>query len=149
MSTVTHDIAAKLWNLVEVWSAGKFPHGITPESLKHAHLSVQRNPIIAEVFHRAGLIEKWGRGTNRVAEMCRAAYVAPPEFAEITGAAVVTFRVPVAQVVASQQESRPESRPGLASFDVLVDMFEPIGDVVDPSAENPHKRATHARTRRP
>ena len=53
MSTVTHDIAAKLWNLVEVWSAGKFPHGITPESLKHAHLSVQRNPIIADVFHRA------------------------------------------------------------------------------------------------
>jgi ATP-dependent DNA helicase RecG len=24
------------------------------------------NPIIAEVFRRAGLVEKWGRGTNRV-----------------------------------------------------------------------------------
>jgi predicted HTH transcriptional regulator len=54
---------------------------------------VQRNPIIAEVFYRTGLIEKWGRGTNRVAEMCTAAGIAPPEFAEITGAAVVTFRV--------------------------------------------------------
>ena len=43
--------------------------GITPESLKHTHPSVQRNPIIAEVFYRAGLIEKWGRGTNRVAAM--------------------------------------------------------------------------------
>ena len=96
---------------VEVWSAGKFPNGITPESLKHAHLSVQRNPIIAEGFHRAGLIEKWGRGTNRVAEMCRAAGIAPPEFEEITGAAVVTFRVPVAQAVGEQAESRPESRP--------------------------------------
>lgn len=82
---------------VEVWSAGRFPSGITPESLKQAHLSVQRNPIIAEVFYRAGLIEKWGRGTNRVAEMCRAAGVSPPDFAEITGAAVVTFRVLVAQ----------------------------------------------------
>lgn len=81
---------------VEVWSAGRFPTGITPESLKHAHPSVQRNPIIAEVFHRAGLIEKWGRGTNRVADMCRAAGIAPPEFAEIAGAAVVTFRVTVA-----------------------------------------------------
>ena len=37
---------------VEIWSAGKFPNGITPESLKAAHLSVQRNPIIAEVFYR-------------------------------------------------------------------------------------------------
>lgn len=90
---------------VEVWSAGRFPRGITPESLNEAHLSVQRNPIIAEVFYRAGLIEKWGRGTNRVAEMCRAANVAPPEFAEITGAAVVTFRVPVA---AAEQAVTPK-----------------------------------------
>jgi ATP-dependent DNA helicase RecG len=81
---------------VEVWSAGKYPNGITPESLTRAHLSVQRNPIIAEVFYRTGLIEKWGRGTNRVAEMCTAAGIAPPEFEEVTGAAVVTFRVPVA-----------------------------------------------------
>src|SRR3989304_187753 len=58
---------------VEVWSAGKYPSGITPESLTRAHLSVQRNPIIAEVFYRTSLIEKWGRGTNRVAEMCTAA----------------------------------------------------------------------------
>ena len=81
---------------VEVWSAGRFPSGITAESLNHAHPSVQQNPIIAEVFHRAGLIEKWGRGTNRVADMCRTADIAPPEFAEIAGAAVVTFRVAVA-----------------------------------------------------
>lgn len=81
---------------VEVWSAGKFPNGITPESLTRPHLSVQRNPIIAEVFYRTGLIEKWGRGTNRVAEMCAAAGIVQPEFEEITGAAVVTLRVPVA-----------------------------------------------------
>ena len=80
---------------VEVWSAGRFPAGITPESLTSAHPFVQRNPIIAEVFHRAGLIEKWGRGTNRVAEMCRATGIAPPEFAEISGVAVIVFRVDV------------------------------------------------------
>jgi ATP-dependent DNA helicase RecG len=90
---------------VEVWSAGKYPSGITPELLTRSHLSVQRNPIIAEVFYRTGLIEKWGRGTNRVAEMCKAADVAPPEFEEITGAAVVTFRVPVAPRVESRVES--------------------------------------------
>jgi ATP-dependent DNA helicase RecG len=69
---------------------------------------VQRNPIIAEIFYRTGLIEKWGRGTNRVAEMCTAAGIAPPEFEEITGAAVVTFRVPVAGAE-SGAESRAES----------------------------------------
>lgn len=95
---------------VEIWSAGRFPAGITPEMLTRPHPSVQRNPIVADVFHRAGLIEKWGRGTNRVAEMCRSAGVAPPAFAEIGGAAVVTFRVPVAQLQ-PRPESRPESQP--------------------------------------
>jgi ATP-dependent DNA helicase RecG len=95
---------------VEVWSAGRFPTGITPESLTRAHPSVQRNPIIAETFHRAGLIEKWGRGTNRVAEMCQAAGIASPEYAEISGAAVVTFSVQVGRGGAgSEAESRAES----------------------------------------
>jgi hypothetical protein len=58
---------------------------------------------------RAGLIAKWGRGTNRFAEKCRAAGIAPPEFAKIAGAAVVTFRVPVAQAGVAQPELRPES----------------------------------------
>jgi ATP-dependent DNA helicase RecG len=80
---------------VEVWSAGRLPSGITPADLSQEHDSIQRNPIIAEVFHRAGLIEKWGRGTNRVITECQKAGVAPPEFREITGAVVVTFRVKV------------------------------------------------------
>ncbi len=80
---------------VEVWSAGTYPTGITPDKLNKPHLSVQRNPIIADVFNRTGLIEKWGRGTNRVIAMCRKAGLAPPTFEEITGAAVVTFTVNV------------------------------------------------------
>lgn len=82
---------------VEVWSAGDFPKGITAASLTRHHPSVQRNPMIAEVFYRTGLIEKWGRGTNRVVSMCRDAGIAPPRFEEIAGAAVVTFVVPVGE----------------------------------------------------
>ncbi len=37
---------------------------------------------IADVFNRAGLIEKWRRGTNRVIAMCREAGIAPPTFRE-------------------------------------------------------------------
>lgn len=97
---------------VEVWSAGTYPRGITAESLSREHLSVQRNPIIADVFFRAGLIEKWGRGTNRVIEMCRAAGVAAPVFEEITGAAVVTFRVAVGRTAQIPATSQLESQLG-------------------------------------
>ncbi|MFA5141245.1 MAG: ATP-binding protein [Elusimicrobiota bacterium] len=80
---------------VEVWSPGTLPAGITPELLSQEHPSVQRNPIIAEVFHRAGLIEKWGRGTNRVIEQCRQHGIPPPKFLEAAGATVVRFSVTV------------------------------------------------------
>ncbi|MDP3722095.1 MAG: ATP-binding protein [Candidatus Omnitrophota bacterium] len=104
---------------VEVWSAGGFPKGITPEALTQNHQSVQRNPMIADVFHRTGLIEKWGRGTNRVVTMCREAGIAPPKFEEITGAAVVTFRVHVGETarpeVGSKVESKVESAGDLQS----------------------------------
>jgi ATP-dependent DNA helicase RecG len=85
---------------VEVWSAGTYPSGITPGMLAGSHQSVQRNPIIADVFFRAGLIEKWGRGTNRVIAMCREAGIAAPIFQEVSGAALVTFRVKVAEPTA-------------------------------------------------
>lgn len=80
---------------VEIWSAGRLPPGITPEALTQEHVSRPRNPLIAEVFYRAGLIEKWGRGTNRVVAHCLAAKIPAPEFREIAGAVEVTFRVPV------------------------------------------------------
>lgn len=79
---------------------------------------MQRNPIIADVFNRTGLIEKWGRGTNRVIAMCRAAGLSPPAFEEITGAAVVTFTVNVlgpGREVGSKVESKVESVGDLRS----------------------------------
>lgn len=90
---------------VEVWSAGTFPSGITPVKLFKTHTSIQRNPLIAETFHRTGLIEKWGRGTNRVIDMCKEAGMKPPQFEEITGAAVVTFYV---NVLGSQGQLKSE-----------------------------------------
>jgi ATP-dependent DNA helicase RecG len=101
---------------VEVWSAGSFPKGITPGMLTRNHPSVQRNPMIADVFYRTGLIERWGRGTNRVAEMCGSAGVEPPTFQEIGPAALVTFRVRVGSTAALEVEvesapSRPQVGP--------------------------------------
>ena len=96
---------------VEVWSAGAFPRGITPEILTRKHLSMQRNPLIADMFHRVGLIEKWGRGTNRVVDMCREAGITPPEFEEVGESALVTFRVQVGNTAPADRraESRAES----------------------------------------
>lgn len=103
---------------VEIWSPGRFPTGITPEMLTRPHPSVLRNPIIADVFHRCGLIEQWGRGTNRVIEMCRKAGITPPVFEENGPFAVVTFRVRVGQT--AQVEAQVELKSGLSRDQVEI-----------------------------
>jgi hypothetical protein len=53
------------------------------------------NSLIAEAFHRTGAVEVWGRGTNRVIEMCQQHGAPPPVFEEKQGFVVVTFRAPL------------------------------------------------------
>jgi predicted HTH transcriptional regulator len=54
------------------WRSGAtaLPFGLRPEDLKRDHLSRPRNPLIAEVFYRRGLVERWGRGTQRLVDLC-------------------------------------------------------------------------------
>ncbi|MEI8197268.1 MAG: ATP-binding protein, partial [Phycisphaerae bacterium] len=77
---------------LEISSSGLLVPGITVAALKRNHLSKPRNPLIAEVFFRRGLIERWGRGTQRIVELCQAAGQPEPEFEEVAGDVTVRFR---------------------------------------------------------
>jgi ATP-dependent DNA helicase RecG len=77
---------------LEVTSLGLLPPGITVAELKQNHASRLRNPLIAGVFYRRGLIEQWGRGTQKIVSWCVAAGQPEPEFEEQAGAVVVRFR---------------------------------------------------------
>ncbi len=76
---------------LEVWSTGKLPFGLSVEKLKKDHSSTPRNPTIAGVFYKRGLVENWGRGTQRIIELCAQAGLPEPEFAEEAGSVVVRF----------------------------------------------------------
>lgn len=76
---------------LEISSIGYLPHGLSVEDLKEPHPSKPRNPLIAGVFYRRGLIEQWGRGTLRMTELIQDAGLAPPEFEEQGGQMVVRF----------------------------------------------------------
>jgi ATP-dependent DNA helicase RecG len=75
----------------EIWSEGILPFGQRPEDLTRDHRSRPRNPLVADVFYRRGLIKAWGRGTQRIVELCVAAGRPAPAFAEEAGAVVVRF----------------------------------------------------------
>jgi len=76
---------------LEVWSSGTLPPKMTLAKLKKEHDSEPRNPLIASVFHRRGLIEQWGRGTNEILRFAREADCPEPEFLELGNSFVVRF----------------------------------------------------------
>jgi ATP-dependent DNA helicase RecG len=49
------------------------------EDLKQDHASRPRNPLIAKAFYMRGLVERWGRGTQRIVELCVGAGHPEPE----------------------------------------------------------------------
>ena len=76
---------------LEIWSDGALPVGVVPEDLRREHRPRLRNPLIADVFYRRGLIERWGRGTEKIVELCVRAGHREPEFGETSGAVWVRF----------------------------------------------------------
>lgn len=76
---------------LEIWSDGRLPFGLTTAILTTEHLSRPRNPLIAEVFFRRGLVKRWGRGTRKIVELCMLAGHPAPQFLEQGGAVGVRF----------------------------------------------------------
>jgi ATP-dependent DNA helicase RecG len=76
---------------LEIASTGTLPFGIKVSDLNRDHTSKPRNPVLAEVFYRRSLIERWGRGTQKIVSLCLEAGHPEPEFEERTGELIVRF----------------------------------------------------------
>ncbi len=78
-------------NRLEISSSGPLHFGITVQSLYQEHDSQPWNPLIANTLYRRGVIETWGRGTLKIAELTEQAGLPRPEIEEIAGSVVVRF----------------------------------------------------------
>jgi ATP-dependent DNA helicase RecG len=87
---------------VEVINPGGLPPPLTPEALKRDHPSVLRNPKLANFLFLSGFIERWGRGTNHMVELCLNRGLREPEFVEERG----FFKVILFRGVLSELERR-------------------------------------------
>ena len=58
-------------NKLEIINGGVLPEGWTVETLLSSHRSMPYNPDIANTFFRAGEIEAWGRGIERIITACQ------------------------------------------------------------------------------
>jgi len=77
---------------LEITSSGSLHFGLTPENLFGPHESRPWNPLIARTFYRRGIIEEWGSGTLRMAELTSSAGLPVPEIEDVGGTVTVRFR---------------------------------------------------------
>ena len=120
---------------LEISSTGPLHFGLTPELLFLSHESQPWNPLIANAFYRRGIIEQWGRGTIRMAELTTAAGLPRPEIEDNGNSVTVRFLpsryVPPRRVGHNLTERQRailallnESQSGLALREILTH-FEP------------------------
>ena len=74
---------------IEVSSPGGLPKGLTLADL--GHRSIRRNPLISDLLHRIGFIEKAGTGIRRIRDEARELDCPEPEF-DAGSFVTVTFR---------------------------------------------------------
>lgn len=115
---------------LEVTSSGTLHFGLTPAKLFQPHESLPWNPIIARVFYRCGIIEAWGRGTIKMAEIAAQSNLPVPEIEDAGGCVTVRFRprryVPPQRI---QHDTTPRQRAILALLDSAPEGL-PLRDVV-------------------
>lgn len=101
-----------------VWNPGQLPSEWTVEKLTSKHASQPFNPDIANVFFRAGEIEAWGRGIERMFAACREAGFAEPVIErEATGlwvrfayAAEIVERTRTAEAASEKPSEEPSEK---------------------------------------
>lgn len=98
---------------VEIVSPGGLPFGLKQSEL--GKRSIHRNPIIADMFHRLGEVEKVRSGISRIIKEAREAMVPKPQF-QANGFFTVTFQKPKPPKTEGirRESRRPKSVPSLS-----------------------------------
>ena len=68
------------------------PEGWTVDTFMKAHESEPYNPKIANVFYRAGFIESWGQGIQKICDECRAIGADLPEYNLVGTSLRISFK---------------------------------------------------------
>lgn len=104
------------------------PRGWTVETLIGTHKSIPFNPSIANAFYRAGYIEAWGRGIQKVLESCRELGSSAPEYTVLGDDLTVKFTALASAVIPNghndqknvQKDDRKENETEQRILDMIA-----------------------------
>lgn len=117
-NSIVHKLQSGTWNQMSIyddhirlWNEGVLPEDYTVETLLNKHTSKPRNPKMAQVFYRAGFIEAWGRGYEKIMKAFDRANLKRPEFrVEQGGVTAIIYRDIFMSVRGDQISAQTESK---------------------------------------
>lgn len=93
------------------WNAGRLPEELSIELLQKKHPSIPYNPLVASAFFRAGYIEAWGRGIEKINDECKLAGVPVPELNYDYAGLMITFQSGMGIKIEKSGEIYPITAP--------------------------------------
>jgi ATP-dependent DNA helicase RecG len=81
-----------------IWNPGQLPDQWTQQQSLVKHPSHPFNPLLASAFFRAGYVESWGRGIEKILSECRKHNIPTPLFDTGLSGLMLTFRADPAQL---------------------------------------------------
>ncbi len=108
-------------DIMRIGNCSVLPLGWNAEKLMGQHTSVPFNPKIAGVFFRAGYIESWGRGIQKICDACEALGAEKPKYF-VTGAdTMVVFKALQSAIVSDSKAPKHQDE---ALNEALEDALE-------------------------
>ena len=118
-NSIVHKLQFGTWNQMSIyddhirlWNEGVLPENYTVETLMSKHTSKPRNPKMAQVFYRAGFIEAWGRGYEKIMKAFDKANIKRPEFTvEQGGVTAIIYREIFMSIRGDAKLNQTEPKP--------------------------------------
>ena len=93
---------------IVLWNPWQLPQDWTLERLLGQHPSAPYNPLIAGAFFRAGYIEAWGRGIEKIDRECREHGIDPPLYDTGMSGLMLTFQANPEHLIEGRGETGKE-----------------------------------------
>ena len=98
---------------IVLWNAGQLPERWTLEKLMGKHPSNPFNPLLASAFFRAGYVESWGRGIEKMRRECADHDAPAPIFDVSMSGLMLTFKANPVHLKAALGEKLASALLGL------------------------------------
>ena len=101
-----------------IWNSSQLLPDQNLANLLKKHSSQPFNPDLANTFFRAGMVELWGRGIDKMIESCRAESMPEPEFVVEANGFWVTFRF------ADEKVAGGKTTPKTSAAQIIIELIE-------------------------